>query len=45
MAQFAQAPDGLLMGEIVMGCGPDGLNLPITDGCSDMLSGNRRRRH
>ena len=39
-----QAPNGLLLGEVVLGCGPDGLKLPVTDGCTETISGNRRLR-
>ena len=44
MLLYAQAPNGLLLGEVVLGCGPDGLKLPVTDGCTDTISGNRRLR-
>ena len=42
------APGGLLLGEVVLGCGPAGLGLPTSAGCDSNISGNRklhRRRH
>ena len=37
-------PDGLLLGEVVLGCGPDGLGLPLTAGCHNTTDGSRRKR-
>ncbi|EIE23865.1 hypothetical protein COCSUDRAFT_65629 [Coccomyxa subellipsoidea C-169] len=38
------SPAGLLLGEIVLGCGPDDLGLPPSAACDSSISGNRRRR-
>ena len=37
-------PDGLLLGEFRLGCGPDNLGLPATAACQPSTSGARRRR-
>ncbi len=36
------APKGLLIGEVVLGCGPPDLGLPIAAGCDSNVSGNRK---